>query len=78
MQIYWIRAQAPRRVLAVARHLRLDVEYIEKDLMAGEMKKPDYAALNPNMKAPTLIDGEFRRRAESRIRSRVRILWAIV
>jgi glutathione S-transferase len=59
MQIYWIRAQAPRRALAVAKHLGLDVEYIEKDLMAGEMKKPDYAALNPNMKAPTLIDGEF-------------------
>lgn len=59
MQIYWIRAQAPRRALAVAKHLGLDVEYIEKDLMAGEMKKPDYAALNPNMKAPTLVDGEF-------------------
>jgi glutathione S-transferase len=59
MQIYWIRAQAPRRVLAVAKHLGFHIEYIEKDLMAGAMKKPDYAALNPNMKAPTLVDGEL-------------------
>jgi glutathione S-transferase len=59
MKIYWIRAQAPRRVLALAKHLHLDVEFIEMDLMAGAMKSPDYAALNPNMKAPTLVDGDF-------------------
>jgi glutathione S-transferase len=59
MQIYWIRAQAPRRALAVAKHLGLNVEYIEKDLMAGEMRTPDYAAINPNMKAPTLVEGEL-------------------
>jgi glutathione S-transferase len=59
MQIYWIRAQAPRRALAVAKHLGLNIEYIEKDLMAGEMKRLDYAAINPNMKAPTLVDGQF-------------------
>ncbi|MDR3499480.1 MAG: glutathione S-transferase family protein [Parvibaculum sp.] len=58
MQIYWIKAQAPRRVLALAKHLGLDVEYIEMDLMAGEMTRPPYAALNPNMKAPTLVDGD--------------------
>jgi len=28
-------------------------------LMAGGLKTPDYAALNPNMKAPTLIDGDL-------------------
>ena len=42
MQIYWIRAQAPRRVLAVAKHLGFHIEYIEKDLMAGAMKKAGY------------------------------------
>ena len=26
--------------------------------MAGGLKSPDYVALNPNMKAPTLVDGE--------------------
>src|SRR3546814_708847 len=58
MQIYWIRAQAPRRVLALVKHLGLDAEFIEVDLMAGGLKAPDYARLNPNMKAPTLVDGD--------------------
>jgi glutathione S-transferase len=56
MQIYWIKAQAPRRVLALVKHLSLDVELIEMDLMGGAMNTPDYVALNPNMKAPTLVD----------------------
>jgi len=59
MKIYWIKAQAPRRVLALAKHLEVDAEFIEVDLMAGGLKTPEYAALNPNMKAPTLVDGDF-------------------
>jgi glutathione S-transferase len=57
MKIYWIKAQAPRRVLALAKHLALKAELIEMDLMAGAMKLPDYIAINPNMKAPALVDG---------------------
>ena len=49
----------PRRVLALVKHLGLEVELIEMDLMAGAMKAPDYAALNPNKKAPTLVDGDL-------------------
>jgi glutathione S-transferase len=56
MQIYWIKAQAPRRVLALAKHLGADVDYVQ---VAGQLSAPDYAALNPNMKAPTLVDGDF-------------------
>lgn len=59
MKIYWIRAQAPQRVLALAKHLGITAEFIELDLMAGELKTPAYAALNPNMKAPTLVDGDL-------------------
>jgi glutathione S-transferase len=59
MQIYWIKAQAPRRVLALVKHLDLEAELIEMDLMGGAMKSPGYVALNPNMKAPTLVDGDF-------------------
>lgn len=59
MRLYWIKAQAPRRVLALAKHLRLDIEYIEKDPRRGELLSPDYTALNPNMKAPTLVDGDL-------------------
>lgn len=59
MKIYWIKAQAPRRVLALVKHLGIEAEFVEVDLMAGGLKTPDYAALNPNMKAPTLIDGDL-------------------
>ena len=55
MKIYWIKAQAPRRVLAIAKHLGIEAEFIESN---GKMKTPEYARLNPNMKAPTMVDGE--------------------
>jgi glutathione S-transferase len=58
MKIYWIKAQAPRRVLALAKHLGVDAEFVAVDLKAGGLKSPDYAALNPNKKAPVLVDGE--------------------
>ncbi len=58
MKIYWIKAQAPRRVLALAKHLGIDAEFVEVDLMGGGLKTQAYAALNPNMKAPTLVDGD--------------------
>jgi glutathione S-transferase len=58
VKIYWIKAQAPRRVLALAKHLGIKAEFIEVDLMAGGLKAPDYAALNPNSKAPLLVDGD--------------------
>jgi glutathione S-transferase len=57
MKIYWIKAQAPRRVLALVKHLGLEAELIEMDLKAGGLKAPAYTALNPNMKAPSLVDG---------------------
>jgi glutathione S-transferase len=58
MKLYWIKAQAPRRVLALVKHLGIDAELVEVDAKAGGLKAPDYAALNPNMKAPTLVDGD--------------------
>jgi glutathione S-transferase len=45
-----------RKVLAVARHLGLAPEIQEVDLFAGEQMRSDYSALNPNRKAPTLVD----------------------
>jgi glutathione S-transferase len=58
MKIYWIKAQAPRRVLALAKHLGVKAEFVELDLMGGGLKSPEYAAINPNKKAPVLVDGE--------------------
>lgn len=58
MEIHWIKAQAPRRVLALAKHLGVDARYVEQKLGAEGLKSPGYAALNPNMKAPVLVDGD--------------------
>ncbi len=58
MQIYWIKAQAPRRVLALARHLGIEAEFIEQNRAPGGLKAARYAQLNPNTKAPTLVDGD--------------------
>lgn len=58
MKIYWIPAQAPRRVLALVKHLGVDAQCIEVDAKSGGLKAADYLALNPNGKAPTLVDGD--------------------
>lgn len=58
MIIYWMKSQAPQRVLALVKHLGIKAELRELNLMAGELKTAEYAALNPNMKVPTLVDGD--------------------
>jgi len=58
MKIHWIKAQAPLRVLALAKHLGVKADFVEIDLKAGGLKSPEYAKLNPNLKAPTLVDGD--------------------
>jgi glutathione S-transferase len=47
------------KVMAVANHLGLDCVQHMVDLGKGEQRAPDYAALNPNMRMPTLRDGDF-------------------
>jgi glutathione S-transferase len=47
------------KVMAVANHLGLDCALRMIDLRKGEQKAPQYAALNSNMRAPTLKDGDF-------------------
>src|ERR1700746_3542286 len=45
--------------MAIAEHLGLDCTLRMVDLAKGEQKAPDYAALNPNMRMPTLKDGDY-------------------
>lgn len=60
MKLYWIKAQAPRRVLALMKHLGLEAELINAlTLPDGGMRSAAYTALNPNGKAPTLVDGDL-------------------
>ena len=47
------------KVMAVAHHLGLDCTFTMVDLRKGDQKAPGYTALNPNMRMPTLKDGDF-------------------
>jgi glutathione S-transferase len=47
------------RAMALANHLDLDWTLRMLDLVKGEQKAPEYAALNPNMRMPTLKDGDY-------------------
>ena len=58
MKIYWIKAQAPRRVLALVKYLGIKMDFFEVDLMAGGLQVPEFAAINPNKKVPVLVDGD--------------------
>ncbi|MGI9332248.1 MAG: glutathione S-transferase family protein [Gammaproteobacteria bacterium] len=49
-----------RKVLAVIRHLALDVEIEPVDLTQGEQMTPAYLAINPNHLTPALVDGDFK------------------
>jgi len=48
-----------RKVHAVAAELGIDLETHTVDLRAGEQRSPEYRALNPNGKVPTLVDGDM-------------------
>jgi glutathione S-transferase len=47
------------KVMAVANHLGIDTTLRIVDLVKGDQKKPEYVALNPNMRMPTLKDGDY-------------------
>jgi glutathione S-transferase len=47
------------KVRAVAAHLGIALELQVVDLTRGEQRTPEYLALNPTGRAPTLVDGNF-------------------
>ncbi|MEY4578862.1 MAG: hypothetical protein RL701_3565 [Pseudomonadota bacterium] len=48
-----------RRARLVVKHLELPVEEEFVDLAKGAHRQPEYLALNPNGKVPTLVDGDL-------------------
>jgi glutathione S-transferase len=59
MKLYVIPgAPNSRKAQAVVLHLDLPVETVSLDLRAGDTKRPEYLALNPNGYTPTLVHGE--------------------
>lgn len=57
MKLYWSDVLSPRKACAVAKYLQSPIEYAYLDMSRGEHKAPEYLALNPNGKVPTLLDG---------------------
>jgi glutathione S-transferase len=57
MKLYYSDILSAHRSCAVARYLNAPVEYIYLDLVKGDQKSPDYLAVNPNGKVPTLVKG---------------------
>ena len=47
------------KVRAVAAHLGLPLEFELVDLAKGQQRTPEYLALNPTGRTPTLVDGDF-------------------
>src|ERR1700759_1068504 len=47
------------KVMAIANHLGINTNLRFLDLLKGEQKTPEYATLNPNMRMPTLKDGDY-------------------
>ena len=47
------------KVMAVANHLGIDTTLRIVDLVKGAQKASEYATLNPNMRMPTLKDGDY-------------------
>jgi len=48
-----------RKVQATINNLNISVDLEYLDLLDGDLATPEYFALNPNGKVPTLIDGDF-------------------
>lgn len=48
-----------RKVMMTLEELGLDHEKVVVDLMSRAQRSPDYLALNPNGRVPTLVDGDL-------------------
>jgi glutathione S-transferase len=57
VKLYYSDTLNPRKACAVARHLKLPVEFIYVTLEKGEHRTPPFRAMNPNAKVPVLVDG---------------------
>jgi glutathione S-transferase len=60
MKLYYMETMNPRKVCATAKYLRSPLEYVPIDRVPGGLKGAEYMAINPNGRAPVLVDGELR------------------
>jgi glutathione S-transferase len=58
LKLYYFLTPTSRKACAVAKHLGLKAEYQLVDLAKGDQHTPEFRKLNPNGRAPVLVDGE--------------------
>lgn len=56
MKLYYFITPNARKACVAARHLGLKPEYVLVDLAKGEQRSPEFLAINPNGRVPTLVD----------------------
>ncbi|MGE0312385.1 MAG: glutathione S-transferase family protein [Lautropia sp.] len=59
IKFYWNAAPNPMKVALLLEELGLAYEPIAVDTRKGDQFRPDYVAINPNAKAPSLQDGDI-------------------
>jgi len=59
MKIYYFESPNPRKVCAVAKHLKTQAEFVRVDLTKGENQHSEFMSINPNGKVPVLKDREL-------------------
>lgn len=60
MKLYYAETMNSYKTCALARHVGLDIDFHRLDLHKGEQRSPEFLAINPNGKAPALIDGDYK------------------
>lgn len=59
LTIYGCANTRSSRAVWALEEVGAEYEYVHVNLMVGAGRQPDYLALNPGGKVPTLVDGEF-------------------
>ncbi len=56
LKFYYNAAPNPMKVALMLEELGIDYELVPLDTRKGDQHKPDYLAINPNAKAPAIVD----------------------
>jgi glutathione S-transferase len=59
MKLYGFPPTRSIRALWTLRELDVDFEFVNVDPTKGELRRPEFLALNPAGKLPVLVDGDF-------------------
>jgi glutathione S-transferase len=59
LKIYGVAQSRTSRVLWLVQELGIDYEHVPVSFSSGELRKPEYLALNPNARIPIIQDGDL-------------------